>query len=174
MGGVKTEVHVSDTETRTAAYSECGLYRYSLRITWNFDLTEMAVIALNPSTADHIQDDPTLRRVKAFARDWGYGGVTMLNAFALRSTDPKNLFKHKDPIGPENTIEWLKWMACDPTLAAWGTNITKKPWTHYYRGKEIASAIPGLLCFRKTDSQEPEHPLYLPADLKPIPFSYKE
>lgn len=161
-------------ETRTASYSPCEKYRYVLEIFWNLSVTPLTVIGLNPSTATELVDDPTLRRVKGFARAWGYGGVRMLNAFALRSTDPKNLFKHKDPVGPENTLEFLKSMATDPTIAAWGGNIQSKRWNHWYRGHEISAALPNLRCFRITDKGHPEHPLYLPADLKPIPFSYKE
>lgn len=161
-------------ETRGALYSPCDTYRYVLNIIWNMSITPLTVIGLNPSTATEQVDDPTLRRVKGFARNWGYGGVRMLNAFALRSTDPKNLFKHKDPVGPENTLEFLKSMATDPTIAAWGGNIQSQHWHDFYRGHEICAAIPNLQCFKITDKGHPAHPLYLKADLKPIPFSYKE
>ena len=159
-------------ELRQALYSECESYRYALEITWVPSGNAIAVIGLNPSTATELVDDPTLRRVKGFAREWGYGGVRMLNAFALRSTDPKALFKHTDPIGPDNTIGFLKSMAYPHTIAAWGKNIQSKKWRCYYRGHEISEAMPYLQCFRITDSGHPEHPLYLPADLKPVPFSY--
>lgn len=134
----------------------------------------MSVIGLNPSTATEIADDPTLRRVKGFAIAWGYGGVRMLNAFALRSTDPKNLFTHPDPVGPENTVEFLQEEMWALNLAAWGGNIQSKKWSHYYRGQDIVSALPDLHCFKITDKGHPAHPLYLKADLKPIPFSYKD
>lgn len=133
----------------------------------------MTVVGLNPSTATHIDDDPTLRRVKGFAKDWGYGGVVMLNAFAVRSTDPKILFTHKDPIGPENTLEWLKSMSSELTLAAWGGNIQSRKWRNFYRGHDICDAIPRLHCFRLTQQLHPEHPLDLPSDVKPVRFFYR-
>lgn len=171
---MKSEIHRATEEIRTAMYSECGAYRYCLDILWNGNLNMMAVIGLNPSTATHLLDDPTLRRVKRFARDWGYGGVRMLNAFALRSRDPIALFRHPDPIGPENTLEFLYASSLDPTIAAWGGNIRKKHWKHFYRGHDICKAIRNLQCFRLTGNGDPEHPLYLPADLKHVPFSYQE
>lgn len=160
-------------ERRTAAYSEDDVYRYMLEILWGDDATHrMAVIGLNPSTATHLEDDPTLRRVKAFAKTWGYSGVLMLNAFALRSTDPKALFTQPDPIGPENDIETLGSNVLPLTLAAWGGNIQSRKWAHYYRGHDIARGIPSLQCFRITDKGHPAHPLYLPGDLRPVPFAY--
>lgn len=165
--------HTTETETRSAAYSECEKYRYTLDIIWNANVTAMAVIGLNPSTATHLEDDPTLRRVKGFARDWGYGGVRMLNAFALRSTDPKALFKHPDPVGPENTIEFLKSVALDPTIAAWGGNIQVRRWRHWYRGHDIAAAILTLQCFQKTKDGHPSHPLYLDSTVLPQEFRYE-
>ena len=64
-------------------------------------------IGLNPSTADEIQDDPTIRRCIRYAKDWNYGGYIMGNIFAYRSTDPKKLLHIDDPIGRKNDY-WLK------------------------------------------------------------------
>lgn len=166
------ETFVGATEIRTAQYSECGLYRYSLEIVWSDGLSMMACIGLNPSTATHLDDDPTLRRVKGFARGFGYGGIRMLNAFALRSTDPANLFKHKDPIGPENTVAFLKSMSLTTTIAAWGGNIQSKKWKHFYRGHDICNEIVDMQCLKITHDGHPSHPLYLKGDLTPIPFNY--
>lgn len=158
-------------EARTVWFSICGKYRLLLEIVWSPG-SVMTVIGLNPSTASHLEDDNTLRRVKGFAKGYGCGGVRMLNAFSWRSTDPQALFKVQDPIGEENTLDFLASNRTALTVAAWGANITKNPWAHYYRGHDIAKRIPNLLCFRKTNGGSPEHPLYLPPDLKPIAFSY--
>ncbi len=45
-------------------------------------------VMLNPSTADHVHDDPTIRRCMGFARAWGYGGIAVVNLYAWRATDP--------------------------------------------------------------------------------------
>jgi uncharacterized protein DUF1643 len=49
----------------------------------------LCVIELNSSTADAVQDDPTLRKVIGFAIELGFGGALMLNVGAYRATDPQ-------------------------------------------------------------------------------------
>lgn len=62
----------------------------------------VAFIGLNPSTADETKDDPTVRRCIRYAQDWGFGGMVMLNAFAYRATDPSEMKRQPDPVGPDN------------------------------------------------------------------------
>lgn len=162
-------------ERREAAFSPDRQFRYRLDITWDSTRPTMTTICLNPSTADHLQDDPTIRRGKAFARSFGCGTYRMLNVFAFRSTDYTAIFRQPDPIGEDNTLEYLRFW-CDGTLAvaAWGAHITERNWwRHYYRGHDVADAIPELMCLKRTKSGHPQHPLYLPAGLRPMPFSYK-
>lgn len=84
----------------SAVISECGSYRYRLERVWEAEKDRVAFIMLNPSTADASKDDPTIRRCIGFAKAWGFGGLIVGNLFALRSTDPKALYGHKDPVGP--------------------------------------------------------------------------
>jgi len=51
-----------------ADVSECGLFRYSLTREWFPALPPLGFVMLNPSTADAIADDPTIRRCVGFAR----------------------------------------------------------------------------------------------------------
>ena len=44
---------------------------------------------LNPSTADHQKDDPTIQRIIKFTRSWNYGGLVVVNVFPYRSPSPK-------------------------------------------------------------------------------------
>lgn len=161
-------------ERREAAFSDCMKYRYRLEICWDPNLKCLVTIGLNPSTADHLQDDPTIRKCKELARDMGYGSYMMLNAFAWRSTDYKALFRVPDPIGPGNTLDYLKtWCDGAFVIACWGAHITEKPWRHYYRGMDIAKAIPNLFCLQVTKSGHPQHPLYLKKSLRPVRFAYE-
>lgn len=148
---------------RSAGFSECGAYRYWLTRQWNPELETLVWIMLNPSTADATQDDPTIRRCMGFARRWGYGGTTVLNLYAYRSTDPKALRSVADPVGPENdeTIRGIlsgQWLA----VAAWGANAER---ARAHTVAVIASRMRcALMCLGTTAAGAPRHPLYVRAD----------
>ena len=55
---------------------------------------------LNPSIADERDLDPTLRRCKGFAQEWGMDGMLMTNVRPLVATDPKQLLATPDARGP--------------------------------------------------------------------------
>ena len=98
-----------------------GQYRYRLTRRWAPGLPILWVM-LNPSVADDQQDDPTLRRVQAFSRQWEYGALTVANLFALRATHPDELATHEDPIGPEGdrTLREAFVTHHGLVIAAWG------------------------------------------------------
>ena len=67
----------------SAVLSPCGTYRYRLDRSWNKDVcAPMVWVMLNPSTADADEDDSTLRRVTAFSKKAGCGGLVVVNLFA--------------------------------------------------------------------------------------------
>ena len=104
-------------------------YRYTLLHTWKAPsepLRTIAWIALNPSTADENRLDPTLRRIRGYSMAWGYNAFMMLNAFAYRATDPKELDAIADPVGPDNDRYLLEATAnLDRVVCAWGTHAAK-------------------------------------------------
>jgi hypothetical protein len=55
-------VPFADTIARSANLSRCGAYRFTLTRTWSSEGGRVCLIGLNPSTADHLRDDPTVRR----------------------------------------------------------------------------------------------------------------
>ncbi len=57
---------------------------------------------LNPSTADEQRNDPTIRRCIEFARAWQFGSVEVVNLFAYRTTDARELIRVEEPVGEEN------------------------------------------------------------------------
>lgn len=126
-------------------------------------------IGLNPSTADETQDDPTIRRCVAYAKAWGYGAMCMTNLFAYRATDPKEMMAHPQPVGRDN-LAWLKAVADEAMLviAAWGTNGN---WM--YRANSVLGSIKRPIhCLRVTAGGFPQHPLYLPKKLTPVPYQW--
>ena len=151
--------------TSSAVFSPCHVWRYQLCRVWD-ERPYLNVIALNPSTADAFKDDPTIRRCIDYARRWGYGGLYVTNIFAFRATDPKVMKAAPDPIGPEND-RWLRKTAkrAGLVVAAWGTHGAFKD-----RAQEVIEQIPNLHCFRITQNGWPEHPLYLPKSLTPVPY----
>ena len=147
-----------------ASFSRCGRYRYSLWRRWDPGKPVVLWLCLNPSTADAVEDDPTLRRCMGFARDWGYGTSITGNLFAYRATDPEMMKRAGDPVGPNNNRA-LKRLAAraDLVVAAWGNDGNLLGRADWARGH-----IPGLHYLKMNSSGEPAHPLYLPKTLKPI------
>lgn len=156
-------------EQRRALYSEDMQYRYLLEIVWIEDKPMMQSIALNPSTATETQDDPTIRRLKRFAFDCNFGGLIMTNAAALRETDRTAMLRHPEPIGPENTPQWLASLPAAMVVACWGASCEHPKLQAQIAGIEVNIGRK-LHAFRLTQRGFPEHPLYLPASLRPRPL----
>lgn len=153
-----------------AIYSPCRGYRYTLERTWDENRPAVAFIGLNPSTATEDVDDPTVRRCIGFARSWGCGGLIMLNIFAYRSTDPKKLHRmdRRACVGRKNDKHLLRIAANGvPLVAAWGTHGAL-----HGRHDEVLDLLHNyqLKALRITKEGCPQHPLYLPANLKPEPW----
>lgn len=58
-------------------------HRFALWRVWDKTLDNLFFIGLNPSTAEHYRDDPTIRRLIGFAKAWGFGGLFAGNLFNL-------------------------------------------------------------------------------------------
>jgi len=121
---------------------------------------------LNPSIADELRDDPTQRRCRRFAYEWGYGGYVAGNIFAYVSRDPKKLMNVGDPVGIKNDY-YLTTMhkASALTVIAWGRfgNLMG-------RGAAVLNmleAIKPVMSLGICKNGNPKHPLYLKANLKP-------
>lgn len=162
-------------ENNGAALTHDRRYRLRLWRQWDGSRGLVNWIMLNPSTADEEADDPTIRRCIGYARRWGFGGIVVTNLFALRATDPRELRGAPDPIGPDNDVELVAVaFAADLVVCAWG-NVGR----YRHRARQVVKLLHGapgvdLHCLRITDQGQPCHPLYLPADLDPIPYTAEE
>lgn len=156
----------SDRIVASATFSSCRRYRYVLERTWDDQLPAVLFIGLNPSTADERADDPTVRRCRRFAVDWGFGSLILVNLFAWRTTDPRGLIDADDPVGRRND-RWLDLMSTRASLivAAWGVHGD-------FRGRadEVARRLLDVHCLGMTKDGAPRHPLYMRADTQPRPF----
>lgn len=157
---------------RGADFSDCRTWRYRLWRKWNEELPSVVFLMLNPSTADEMTNDPTVERCERYAGRWGFGGMVVLNLFALRSTDPRELEKVDDPVGPENDA-WIAgtclghWTAASPIICAWGNRGS-----YMNRATEVVSMIRNmdLRCLGLNKTGQPKHPLYLRSNITPKPF----
>jgi hypothetical protein len=149
-----------------ATFSPCRRYRYDLWRRWIGGEGYAMFIGLNPSTADEVQDDPTVRRCINYAKAWGYAGLCMTNLFGFRATDPRDMKAEPEPIGADNDAT-LCARAKDAgvVVAAWGVHGA-----HIGRADTVRGMIPGLHCLRVTKEGCPAHPLYLPKTLTPVPW----
>jgi hypothetical protein len=147
-----------------ATFSPDRVYRYRL---WR-DFGKGPIITfcmLNPSTADESKNDPTIERCQRRAIEWGFGRLEVVNLFALRSTDPAELYTHRAPIGPmcDEDIATV-YRLSDMFVCAWG-----KHGALYNRGQRVMAmlASPKLHVLKWNRDGTPAHPLYLPYSLKP-------
>jgi hypothetical protein len=162
-GNFRTELAARDSG---AIFSGDRIYRYLLWRKWSDSLPLILFVGLNPSTADETQNDPTIRRCKAFAMKWGGGGVIIANLFAFRATFPDDLRAAVQPVGEENN-SWIQIgsESASRTIACWGNNGSYL--------KRSAVVFPLLLrpeYLRITKAGQPSHPLYLPGSLKPCSY----
>ena len=156
------------TINKSAVFSSCRKYRYSLTRSWNSADGYVLFIGLNPSIADEMVDDPTLKRCLNFAKEWGYGGLIMVNLFAYMSTYPSELKKVALPIGKENNKHILEgYQKCQLTVIAWGNDgyLLK-------RDKEVLAIIDNPMCLNINKSGQPAHPLYQKKSQELINFNH--
>lgn len=160
--------HTAEDGTRSKAlFSECGLYRYALSRIWGHG-PEIAFLMLNPSTADERANDPTIARCETRARAWGFAGLHIVNLFAFRATDPKDLKAATDPVGPDNQRIVCEIVAqANLTLAAWGVHGT-----HLSQDDVVLDwlAAQPLACLGQTKLGHPRHPLYISYAKTPEPW----
>ncbi len=136
-------------------------YRYRLWRRWDLNGSTLVWIMLNPSTADALTDDATIRRCIGFAKQFGHGGIEVVNLFAYRATNPKRLKLIEAPVGPDNNGYILKACQGSQVVCAWGNHGM-----YHNRGDQVTrmlfeNNIP-MWMLGKTKEMQPKHPLYVP------------
>ena len=150
-------------------FSDDRLHRYFLERIFQEGSRTLNFCMLNPSTADEIQNDPTVRRCIGYAQDWGYDRLIVTNIFAYRSTNPKGLREIENPAGDENNY-YIEEAAkeSEQVICAWGNHGE-----YLDRGSEVSELLkpysPHHLGLTKCG--QPKHPLYLAKKLLPIKWA---
>ena len=150
-----------------AVFSIDRKYRYVLTRQWDETLPVLVYVLLNPSTADETTNDPTISRCIDIARYNGYGAIQVMNLFAYRATEPCDLKKGCDPVGPDNDRYLEDIRPEQKVLVAWGNHGS-----FMNRSQKVLELLKGknLWCVAKNASGEPKHPLYVRTATILIPF----
>ena len=192
-----------------ATISPCGNYRYRLWREWRLGKSTQwdmwteedgspcldgegkqlgepltcLFVMLNPSTATGEEDDPTIGRCVAYAKAWGYDRLEVVNLFAWRATEPRDLLavsSEADPVGFANqdAIQEAVYRA-GIVVCAWGVTgsylgqdetalgwITQAVELMAEEGRKIE-----VCALKRTKDGFPSHPLYLSAHLKPFAYN---
>jgi hypothetical protein len=158
----KTTLTLSD-----AIFSPCRTYRYILRREKQPTGKQIMFIGLNPSTADEINNDPTVTRCIMRAWEYGFQRFVMANIFGYRSTNPKGLRSVADPVGLENLSYILSYAKqVDQVVAAWGNHGLYLEHGSKVRSMLQHEGVP-LYHLGITKANQPKHPLYIGYQVKP-------
>jgi len=141
---------------RSAIFSRNKVYRFVLEREWDDSLPKVMIIGLNPSTADAKIDDPTIRKCIRMSSNWGYGGMVMVNLFAYRATDPKDLYKAPKPVGSRNTWYIRNCLnKVETVVCAWGNHGN-----YLNRDHRVLKWLPPCKAININKTGIPAHPLY--------------
>ncbi len=150
---------------KDANFSDCGKYRYELKRIWDDSLIKTIVIMLNPSTADHEKDDPTIKKLTNIIKHSGYGGMYIYNLWPIISSDPKILKKITKESAEFGNDIWMRGLEDShwPIIFAWGVpGGLGNEFVHCLKSKAF--------CFGKNNDGSPKHPLYLKNETKIVKY----
>jgi hypothetical protein len=157
----------------SAVFSECGKYRYRLDRDWSVlgsPLVRSCWVLLNPSKATAELNDQTVAKCIRLSNAWGCNAMTVVNIFALRSTDPRELYKADEPVGVGNDEAILAAVRhAAIVVAGWGNHGMLRGRGVQVRDMLIAAGVP-MSCLASNAGGQPGHPLYLPSRTKPRPY----
>lgn len=117
-----------DYDIKIYEISSDNLSRFSLG---TIGAKPLYAIGVNPSTADDINPDPTIKRIMGFAKNAGFDSFVMLNVYPQRTPYPDNIHLkinksiHKRNIQVIHSI--ISKNKNSTILACWGNEILKRP-----------------------------------------------
>ena len=150
-------------------------YRWNLELKISHRKKEVIFVGLNPSLTDETFLDNTTKKIIKISNKNKYGIIKIINLFGLRSSSPKLLLDHPDPIGYCNNLitsltlkYWSEQKNCDIWLG-WGNQgdlydrdlyfykLFKK-YLYIKRQNFLKTKNPFII--KKTMKGFPIHPLY--------------
>jgi len=152
---------------RGARISDCGRFRTLL---WRSRVLSIpgvlvptcAFVMLNPSTADGLKDDPTIRKCMAYAERWGFARLEVVNLYSYRTSSPKVLVAAGYPVGPDNDLAIVDVARrAGRIVLAWGNHAQEE------RAAEVKRLIanerrertdPAIVALKWNQNGSPTHP----------------
>ena len=154
-----------------AEFAESGTHRLLLYRVFDARKPVLPWIMLNPSTADDVTDDHTIRKCVAYTSRWGYGGIVVANLFTFRATSPGQMPASKAALNATEADAVLDILATHAPVVACGWGINGD--LHGRADRVIAriSKHTSLMCLGVNADGTPTHPAYQPGDaeLWPLP-----
>ena len=161
--------------------------RITLTRVWEKDKPLALVIGCNPSTADGLTDDPTVRWWNKWFRQAGFGGYVAMNLYPFCTSSPAECKKIAD--WENNGPDWYARDAIQSNLASvveqsetahqifvcWGAIAWDLDWIEFFVEEvgQYYMPVDGLWCWGTTKNGAPKHPMArgkhrIPADQEPI------
>ncbi len=129
---------------------------------------------LNPSTADEVDNDPTIERCQRRAITMGYGSMIIVNLFPFRMTDSTQLNTVDNLLGDAGEADNCILRAVqvsEMTVCGWGKHPLAAS-----RGQAVllllksANLQDKVKCLQLNADNSPQHPLYIAYTKQPVPF----
>lgn len=162
-----TKQYADLTTRSTAVFSEDMAYRFLLRRVWGPDERNVLCgLFMNPSTADEMTDDRTLQGWRKRSHQFGFDGMAIVNAFGLRSTDPKGLLAVADPVGRVWNDEFIREQLTlnRTTVCGWGVPPKKTQWRCVEIVRLLRAINRPVYALAINNDGSPKHPLYVRHD----------
>lgn len=149
----------------SAVLSECGKYRFRLEREVGMEGPTFAYFGVNPSTADAMIDDATVRKWTGFTKVYGGRRFIVGNVFAYRATDVRELRSVADHRTADNAAH-IQQIAADADILVpcWGaiSKVTGDLHHHFVALRDLLRGTgKPVMAFGLTADGSPKHPLML-------------
>lgn len=158
-----------------AFFSPDHKFRFTLTRIWDQQKPVALVAMLNPSNANYVKDDPTIRRLTELLNSIGYGGYVVVNWSPFISSRPRAMLEYMNTptaaqikvLEKNNTIINKLARSHDTHIVAWGNQFPKNlavgkflsGYTSDFMHNMSGGYRNDLKCFGMTKSGAPKHPL---------------
>ena len=170
FGAAGNKVRIMRFVHGSATFSNDRSHRYRLLRTWDLSRPTITWLMLNPSRADAMRHDQTIRRVIGFSQRHGYGGCRIVNLFSWIEPDSRKLraklrcwgADRDDAVNQAYVQAALETSA--PVVTAWGNAAA--PFLDRHWIATMAGPAGGWLTLGHTALGQPRHPLRLAGETR--------